>query len=55
VIEAVQDCIALFFRIVGAICFFLSATFAGVALFNFVRDLVDWLGDWLAEWIAKND
>jgi len=53
--DAAWDSIALFFKIVSAICFFLSAIFAGVALFNFIRGVVDEIGDWLVEWFAKKE
>jgi hypothetical protein len=52
---AACDLIALFFKIVGAIYFFLSALFAGVALFIFIRGVVDEIGDWLIEWLAKKE
>jgi hypothetical protein len=51
--DTTWDLIALFFKIVSAICFFLSAIFAGVALFNFIRDVVDEIGDWLVGWLAN--
>jgi len=53
--DTAWDLIALFFKIVSAICFFLSAIFAGVALFNFIRGVVDEIGDWLVEWLAKKE
>lgn len=53
--DAAWDLIALFFKIVGAICFFLSAIFAGVALFNFIREALDQVGEWLVEWLAEKE